>query len=240
MRITTSHERGRFPWFLAVGLTLFALSFYSNPGLTSWADDEDEEELKVDFEDTAVGMVPEGCRIAETAGQGHLATWKVIEMEGAPSGKKVFAITETQNSGHTFNLAIAEGADEYKDLEIEVKVKAMTGEEDQGGGPIWRVQDENNYYIARWNPLEDNFRVYYVKEGRRKQLGSAKVKADPSKWHEIEIEMEGNKIKAEFDDKLLIEVEDDTFTEAGKFGLWTKADAASAFDDLEVEAEEDD
>jgi hypothetical protein len=30
--------------------------------------------------------------------------------------------------------------------------------------------------------------------------------------------------------------EDDTFTQPGKVGLWTKADAASSFDDLEARA----
>jgi len=197
-------------------------------------DEEDEDEVKVDFESTPVGQIPEGALITETAGTGKTATWKVIEMDGAPSGKKVLALTESKNSGHTFNLVLAKEAN-LKDLEVSVKVKAMTGEEDQGGGPVWRAKDGDNYYIARWNPLEDNFRVYYVKNGRRKQLGSAKVKADPSKWHEIEVKMVGNRIKAELDDEELISVEDDTFTQPGMVGVWTKADAASAFDDFKVE-----
>jgi hypothetical protein len=32
------------------------------------------------------------------------------------------------------------------------------------------------------------------------------------------------------------EVEDDTFKEAGKIGLWTKADSVIHFDDLQVTA----
>ena len=39
-------------------------------------------------------------------------------------------------------------------------VFADEDERDQGGGSIWRAQDRDNYYIARWNRLEDNFRVY--------------------------------------------------------------------------------
>jgi hypothetical protein len=116
----------------------------------------------------------------------------------------------------------------------------MTGKEDQGGGPIWRAKDADNYYIARWNPLEKNFRVYYVKDGRRKQLASADIETDSGKWHEIEIKHVGNKIVAEFDDEKVIEIEDSTFAEGGMVGLWTKADAATAFDDFEVETEEED
>ena len=66
------------------------------------------------------------------------------------------------------------------------------------------------------------------------------AKADPGTWHEIEIEHEGNRIEASLDGKKMIEVVDSTFTEAGMVGLWTKADAATAFDDLEVEAADSD
>ena len=114
----------------------------------------------------------------------------------------------------------------------------MTGAEDQGGGPIWRAKDADNYYIARWNPLENNFRVYFVKDGKRIQLASADIETDPGTWHEIEIEHVGNRIVAEFDDEEVIEIEDSTFAEGGMVGLWTKADAATAFDNFKVGIEE--
>jgi len=41
-----------------------------------------------------------------------------------------------------------------------------------------RAKDADNYYIARWNPLEENLRVYFVKDGKQTQLASAKVKAN--------------------------------------------------------------
>ncbi len=39
-----------------------------------------------------------------------------------------------------------------------------------------------------------------------------------------------------FDDKLLFEADDDTFKEAGKIGLWTKADSVTYFADLKIES----
>jgi hypothetical protein len=206
------------------------------PGTSGWAEDE---EAKITFENTKVGTVPDGCTIAETGGTGTKATWKVIEMEGAPSGKRVLAITETKNKGNTFNLAYAEESN-FKDFEISVRIKPLSGEEDRGGGLVWRLKNPDNYYIARWNPLEENFRVYYVKDGQRHQLASTALNADQDKWHEISIEMMGNKITAEFDEDELIEIEDGTFTEGGKVGVWTKADAASAFDDFTVEIKKHD
>jgi len=185
------------------------------------------------FERDKIGSVPKGWKVAETGGQGKPATWQVVTDKSAPSRANAVAITANKNYGRTFNLLLAKDTS-YKDLEIKVMVKAVAGQEDQGGGPIWRAKDADNYYICRWNPLEDNFRVYYVKNGRRKQLGSANVKTDPGVWHEIEIEHKGSKIEAEFDGKKLIELDDSTFTEPGMVGLWVKADGRSEFDNIKV------
>lgn len=177
------------------------------------------------------GKVPQSWRIAETNSTDTQAQWGVVEDKA--DGNHWFAITKTENKRSTYNLAIFEEA-KFKDVRIQVIVKAGTGIEDQGGGPIWRAIDENNYYIARWNPLEDNFRVYYVKDSVRKQLDSLDVKLDHKKPHIIFISMVGTTINAMVDDHLLT-LEDDTFAKAGKIGLWSKADAATWFDDLLAE-----
>lgn len=186
------------------------------------------------FEKCAVGELPKGWTIAENRGEGTPAVWKVVEMNGAPSGDKVFALTDTKNGRRVFNLAINDRKS-YEDLEIEVKVRAIVGEIDQGGGPMWRVQDKDNYYIARWNPLETNLRLYHVIEGKRTQLKTIEnLEVDVEKWHTIHVKHKGDKIVVSFNGRAMLEAEDDTITKGGKIGLWTKADAVTAFDDLKV------
>lgn len=186
------------------------------------------------FDDVEKGMLPEGWKVEGTNQRGPVAAWAVREDASAPSKPNVLALMDTkQGWGGTYNLLWTNRV-QFRDGVMEVKVKAEAGGEDQGGGPIWRVQDKDNYYIARWNPLEDNFRVYYVKDGSRKTLESTRVKADPSKWHIIRIEHKGNEIRCYFDGEALKTIRDKTFPDAGGVGLWTKADAATAFDDLVV------
>ena len=199
--------------------------------------EEGDSEKEWGFEKCKAGSIPKGWEVAETGGQGKPATWEVVA-GGAESAQAV-AITTNANQGHTFSLLIAKETS-YKDLEIEVVVKAVAGKEDQGGGPIWRAKDADNYYICRWNPLENNIRLYYVKDGHRKQLASAEIKTDISVWHEIEVEHEGNKIEVKLDGKEVIKFEDSTFTEAGRVGLWVKADGQTAFDNFEVSSEDED
>ena len=113
-------------------------------------------------------------------------------------------------------------------------VKAREGREDQGGRVIWRAQDSNNYYIARWNPLDDNLRLYYVKDGSRRMLVSAEASLSPDRWHTLAIGHEGSHIEVYLNGQRLLEAEDSTFANAGGVGLWTKADAATSFDDFSV------
>ncbi|RME21441.1 MAG: hypothetical protein D6806_14665 [Deltaproteobacteria bacterium] len=189
------------------------------------------EGISFDFEKTAPGNIPAGITISETAGSGHVATWQVVECKDAPSGKHAFGITRNENYGHTFNLALVKGSN-LGDVDVSVSVKAVAGKEDQGGGVVWRATDGDNYYITRWNPLEDNFRVYYVKNGRRRQLGSARVRLDRSKWHTVRTVMHGKHIDCYLDGKKMLSVDDTTFKKPGMVGLWVKADGRTLFDNF--------
>ena len=180
-----------------------------------------------------VGKVPTGWRIAETNPTKTLAIWKVIADDTAPCGKHAFALTESANYDGTYNLAIAENT-AYQNLHCSVQVKAVTGEEDQGGGPIWRCQNRDNYYICRINPLESNYRVYVVRQGKRRQLDSARVELEAGRWYTLEISMIGDEIICSLDGKAMLHATDDTITAPGMIGLWTKADAVTSFDKLHV------
>lgn len=187
--------------------------------------------VSINFDDVKAGGGDSRFLITETAGTGKTATWKVLKDEKAPSKPNAFGIVKNSNYGHTFNLAIATKS-KLKDLDVSVKLKAVGGKEDEGGGPIWRARDKDNYYIARWNPLEDNFRLYYVKDGRRRQLRSAKVHLDTKVYHTIRVTMVGQKIDCYLDGKKLLSATDKTFADPGMVGLWVKADGRTLFDDF--------
>ena len=46
--------------------------------------------------------------------------------------------------------------------------------------------------------------------------------------------MVGDQITCYLDGKKMLEAKDDTFKDAGKVGVWTKADSYTLFDDLTV------
>jgi len=165
---------------------------------------------------------------ALTVGAGD---WQVVPAPDAPSPPNVLA-QEASNADAVFNVALFDfDAVSRRDLELSVRLKAIAGDIDRGGGLVWRAKDVRNYYVARFNPLESNLRVYKVVDGARTELASADAEASPG-WHKLRVRMVGDAIACELDGKIRIGLKDGTFPEAGKIGLWTKADARTQFDDV--------
>ncbi len=156
-------------------------------------------------------------------------TWEVLK-----NYDNLVLAQKAKNDDDSFNLALVKET-KYRNLDLTVRIKAIAGDNDRGGGLVWRAKDEMNYYIARYNPLESNYRVYKVENGKRTMFKNAAAPND-DKWHTLRVTMNETKITCYLDDAKLLEAVDATFAEAGMIGLWSKADAQSYFDDLTVEA----
>jgi hypothetical protein len=177
-----------------------------------------------------LGKVPAGWK-ADKTGDGEGSVWKVVADETAPS-KSGYALAQTAEGPNAlFNLCVLDDT-KFKDVEASVEFKAVKGKLDQGGGIVWRYQDANNYYLARMNPLEDNFRVYKVIDGKRTQFENFEIKVPAGEWHTLKIKQEGEHIECFLDGKKCLDHKDDSITKAGKVGLWTKADAHTHFDNF--------
>ena len=153
--------------------------------------------------------------------------WMIEADASAPSKPNVLK----QSGSGTFpwcvkkDVAIADGF-------VEVKFKPVAGKEDQAGGVVWRAKDADNYYIVRANALEDNVTIYHTIKSKRVSFKSVNTKVAPATWHTMRVDFVGNKFTVTFDGKKVIKATDDSFTDAGKVGVWTKADSVTLFDDF--------
>src|SRR6266498_1156647 len=179
----------------------------------------------VNFDDMKAGVPPPGWTAAQT-GSGT-AKWMVEKDDSAPSKPNVLK----QSGQATFPVCFKNGTN-IKDGFVEVKFKPVAGKEDQAGGVIWRVQDANNYYIARANALENNVTIYHTINGKRVAFKNIKTTVTSGVWHTLRVDFEGNKFTITFDGTKVIEATDASFANAGKVGVWTKADSVTLFDDF--------
>jgi len=195
-------------------LGLMAASLVMGRGLVA----DDEGNRTWTFELDEPGAIASGFK-------GEVGQWEVVStLDGRVLAQKA------ESGDSTFNVALVADSS-AKDLDLFVRLLPVAGKNDQGGGLIWRAKDSKNYYLARYNPLEDNYRVYKVVDGKRTMLQDAKApKAEG--WRPIRVVMKGDHIRCNLDGATLLDVHDSTFTQAGQVGLWSKADARSYFDDL--------
>lgn len=185
----------------------------------------------VTFDQSAA--LPEGWTTGIT-GQGA-SNWEVVADKSAPSAPNVLR----QSGEATFSWA-AKTNEKIKDGFAEVKIKPISGKEDQAGGLVWRFQDASNYYVVRANALEGNVVLYKTVNGKRSSLQvksrmfgyGVDTKVPSGKWSTLRVEFAGNLFTVFFDDKKLFEVEDNALKNAGAVGLWTKADSITLFDDF--------
>jgi len=192
------------------------------------------KEFTYNFDGDPAGKTPAGFHEALT-GQGGAVHWVVKADPSAPSQPNILAQTSTDKTDNRFPLAIADEGS-FQDFELSVKFKSISGEVDRAAGLAFRLKDSNNYYVVRANALENNYRLYHVVNGRRVQFAGANFKVAPDEWHELRVECVGNDIACFYDGEKKIDATDDTFKDAGKIGLWTKADSVTYFDDLRVKA----
>lgn len=179
----------------------------------------------VNFDDAKPGELPAHWTGTKT-GKGE-AKWSVEKDDTAPSRPNVLK----QSGDADYPVAIKDDAS-LKDGFVEVKFKPVSGQEDQAGGVVWRAKDSDNYYIARANALEGNVRIYHFVKGKRTQFKGTNVPVAANRWHTLRVNFSDNRFTVLFNGKELFTAEDETHKEAGKVGVWTKADSVTLFDDF--------
>lgn len=188
--------------------------------------------VKKDFESDAAGSPPAGFVFART-GNGAEGKW-VVRIEKGGDKNHVLLQESTDPTDYRFPVAILkEGA--YKDVTLGVRARPLSGAVDQGFGLVWRYKDANNYYITRCNADEDNCTIYRTVGGSRRAFLNQSVKVAKNAWHTLKLEAMGDHFVVWYDGNKVLDAKDETFREAGRVGLWTKADSVIEFDDLTVE-----
>jgi 3-keto-disaccharide hydrolase len=74
--------------------------------------------------------------------------------------------------------------------------------------------------------------LYHTIKGKRTEKKRTNMNVTSNQWHTLRVDFKDNHFTVTFDGKKAIEWNDDTFKEAGKIGVWTKADSVTAFDDF--------
>jgi hypothetical protein len=171
------------------------------------------------FDTDAAGTLPAGVEAVS-------GSWAVRAEPDAPSPPH--ALCQTANARWPVLLL---SNDVYTDLDLSVRFKPLAGREDQAAGLVFRAQDGANYFVTRANALENNVRLYTMRNDNRTEIAGANRTVASGVWHELAVEVRGDRIRVRYDGEWVIDHQDASFS-AGRVGLWTKADSVTCFDDV--------
>lgn len=185
-------------------------------------------DLVWDFDDDQAGTPPSGFAVAS-------GEWNVEAVDSAPSGPNVYR-QSGEVAHEDFTVTYLENHD-WADLTARVDCMMETdGDEERRPhcGLIFRLQDADNYYVVRANSDEGNVSLYILQNGERENLVETEVELAFDTWGTLEVTAVGEEISASWNGTEVLTFTDSTYA-SGKVGLWTKSDAHTSFDNLEVE-----
>jgi hypothetical protein len=196
----------------------------------------------VNFDNAPLGKTPPGWTVS--AANGSVPRWEVRRDPSAPTQPYVFAQVASDPKEEGFSLAIL-NAMSLRDADVSVRFKPVSGREDQGGGLVFRYQNEKNYYVVRADAHDEQVRVYRVENGRATPLqvraaaaSTFGVKHDiqSNVWSILKVSVRGSRFQVYVNHRRILQGDDSGLTGTGKVGLATVADSVVYFDDFRVYA----
>jgi hypothetical protein len=181
------------------------------------------------FDGDTVGCPPQGFTF-HVVRQAPQARWSILRED-----TNGFLAHRGDAAGHAgFALAVLDGTS-VADATVSARVRFAGGP--RSAGIVWRVQDAENYYLARLDLDRQDIGLYRVAGGNRTRIeGEDDLELDAGAWHTLRIVHQAENIRVYLGGIRVLRARDRTFAHAGSAGVWCAGDAVAHFDDLRVDA----
>ena len=134
-----------------------------------------------------------------------------------------------------YPYAVAQGIEDFRDGEINMRFQIVDGQLDQCAGILFNLKPNGDYLTVRFNGKEDNLVLWTFNKGKRSfvKRGSEDMPLPLKQWESMRVVVKGTKLEGYLNGKLLLEY---TLAEpvSGKVGVWSKTDSVSYFDEFTV------
>jgi hypothetical protein len=208
--------------------------------------------LKIDFSDETVGAEPKsfvsvvGVWRIEADGNNKVLgvdgrQWKegqtaagIADKARALYGERYAEFLDRVQAYAYFPYTVAREVADFRNGEISVRFKGISGRIDQGAGILFNLKPNGDYLTVRANPLENNLVLWKFEKGKRSSVKWIRNTPTPTRqWHDLKVRIAGTKVEGYLDGTLYLEhVLPDPVS--GRIGLWSKADSHVYFDGYAV------
>jgi len=196
-------------------------------------------EKMFEFRDTPKGEAPAQFQSMLT-GEGSPGRWEVIRAAVPPrlaplspqaprtAVEPVLTQTDRDPTDERFPMLVYQ-PETFGDFVFKTRLRVLGGEKEQMAGLVFRLQDKDNYYVARVSALGRNLRFYKVVAGLRGRLIGPTLPIQTNVWYELSVQCEGNQITCRLDGDLVMPPLQDSSFSTGRIGFWTKSDSDCQF-----------
>lgn len=198
--------------------------------------------VNINFDSMKLGELPPGWTSTVT-NHGDSARWIVERDPTAPSRPNVLAQSSKNGLHYRFPVCLFDKVT-CLDGDISVKMKIISGRDDQDAGVVFRAADQNNYYLVRASARDHNIVMYRVKEGRFEpiRINGARMGAygvlHPVRigdWNLLRVTYKGSQTTVYFNHRKVFDASDSALNSPGRAGVWTNADTVAYFDDFRID-----
>ncbi len=210
-----------------VAAVLMALAL----GGPAWADFKIQD---WSFDKDAPGNPPAGFAVGSA--NGASGRWEVATDAKAMSLPNVLSRIPSDKAAAAPQVIFLDGV-EAMNVDLTVRIRTVSSGEGQGGGAIFRAEDDRNYYVVWLSPQEKLVRIDRVVNGEVKHLQDLSVESmEAGKWHLLRLTIRGSEMEALYDNLQFISAREEAWEfgryKKGKVGLWARGPAAISFDNV--------
>jgi hypothetical protein len=165
-------------------------------------------------------------------GNGKQGLWTVVRDATAKAG---LAIEQAgvQTTEDRFSLAIWKTAS-LKNAEISVRLNAVGGKSDQGGGVAVRLRTPESYYLVQLDALRDRVLFSLLNNGASEEIAGVDADIASHTWHTLAVRAKDDEFVVSLDGIWMFTAFDKTLSQAGRIALWTEGDSLTRFDSIAI------
>lgn len=228
-----------------LGIAIVGLATLASPAAS-------QQPVKIDLANETVGADPRSFlsvvgvwRIEQDGANKVLAVdgrqWKegqssagIADKARALYGERYAEFLDRVQAYAYFPYTVAKDVADFRNGEISVRFKAISGRIDQGAGILLNLKPNGDYLAMRANPLENNLVLWKFEKGKRSSVKWIRNTPTATReWHDFKVRVSGAKIEGYLDGKLYLE---HMLPEpvSGRIGLWSKSDSYVYFNTYTV------
>jgi len=200
-------------------------------------------EVKFDFQDEVIGGQPKSfLPIVGNFSIGAEGDTKVLVIDGrswkqgqtaaglaeharALYGERYGEFLDNVKAFAYFPYAVATGVDDFRQGEISLRFKPLSGRIDQGAGILFNLKPNGDYLAIRANALENNLVLWKFTKGHRSSVEWVRnVPTATNAWHDLKVVIKSTTVEGFLDGKHYL-THHLAEPVSGKIGVWSKADS---------------